>query len=126
VTFNPGGGGYSRPPLEEAASAALAAVRGRMGSARPYPPPESRKLSPQERAETMQAIQQGGACGCCGGIHVAEEYGCPRLAWFRRDADGRICEGVYWADGQYDARRITFADPADEQETEAGDGAHPV
>jgi hypothetical protein len=113
-------GGSTGPPLEGAASAALAAVRQRMGPGRPFPAPEPRKLTDEERAQAMAAIAQGQGCPCCGGIHVQEDFGCPRLAWFRRDADGRLTEGVYWADGSWDTRRITFADPAEETGTDGG------
>jgi hypothetical protein len=114
--------GAGRPPLDSAASATLASVRARMGGQRPFPQPPAKALTPEERAEAVAAIGAGGGCGCCGGIHAAEEWGCPRLAWFRRDADGRLAEGVFFADGQWDARRVIFADPADEAPEGGGNG----
>jgi hypothetical protein len=122
VSIGPGGGGYSRPPLENAAAAALAAARGRMGSGPRFPLPPPQKLTAEEKAEALSTIAQGGACGLCGGIHAAAEYGCPRLASFRRDADGVIVEGTFWPDGSWDRSGIVFA--TDATEGEAGDGAH--
>ena len=50
MTFGPGQMGAGRPPLEGHASAALAAVRGRMSTGRPqFPPP--RQLSAEEEAQ---------------------------------------------------------------------------
>ncbi len=111
MTFNPGGGGgFQRPPLENAASSVLAAARGRMGGQRPqFPPPP--KLSADTEAQVLQTVAEGGACSCCGGVHPAADYGCPRLASFRRDADGMLVEGTYWQDGQWDSSKIMFAHP---------------
>ena len=114
------GGGHSRPPLENAAAAALAAARGRMGTPRPqFPPPQ--KLSAETEAQVLQTVAEGGACPCCGGVHFAADYGCPRLSSFRRDADGMLVEGTYWKDSEWDSSRIMFANP--DQGGEAGDGA---
>lgn len=120
MTFNPGGGGgFQRPPLENAASSVLAAARGRMGGSRPqFPPPP--KLSADTEAQVLQTVAEGGACFCCGGVHPAADFGCPRLASFRRDADGTLVEGTYWQDGQWDSSKIMFAHP--ETAGEAGDG----
>ena len=119
MSFPPGGGGgFQRPPLEGHASAALAAVRGRMAGGRPQFP-QPRQLSADEEAQVLQTVAEGGSCACCGGVHFAADYGCPRLASFRRDADGMIVEGTYWPDGQWDSSKIMFAHP--ETAGEAGD-----
>lgn len=124
MTFNPSGGA-SRPPLEGAASAALAAVKARMGGQRQFPLPAPRALTEQERAEALDVIAKGGGCSLCGGLHAADEHGCPRLASFELDPDGKIRAGTFWPDGSYDTSRVVYADPAGEQEG-AGDGAHSV
>ena len=123
MSFPGAQGGYGRPPLETAASAALAAARGRMGAGRPqFPPPH--KLSPETEAQVLQTVAEGGACQCCGGVHFAADFGCPRLSSFRRDADGMLVEGTYWKDGDYDTSKIMFASA--EPDGEDGDGAHPA
>lgn len=86
-----------------------------------FPPPAAQKLTAQQQAEAIDTIAKGGGCGLCGGIHAAQEHGCPRLASFRLDGDGRITEGTFWPDGSWDRSSVVFA--TDEAE-EAGDGAH--
>ena len=123
MTFGPGQMGAGRPPLEGHASAALAAVRGRMSTGRPqFPPP--RQLSAEEEAQVLQTVAEGGSCPCCGGVHFAADFGCPRLSSFRRDADGMLVEGTYWPDSQWDKSKIMFADP--DARAEGTDGAHPA
>jgi hypothetical protein len=81
----------------------------------------AKPLTAEERAEALDTISKGGGCPCCGGIHTAADFGCPRLSWFRRDADGMLIEGSFWPDGSWDASKILFAD----DDAEAGDGSHP-
>jgi hypothetical protein len=120
VTFPPGAhSGPGRPLLENAAAATIAAARQRIGPGRAFPPPPPQNLTAEERAEAVDVISKGGGCPCCGGIHAAEDYGCPRLSWFRRDADGMLVEGAFFPDGQWDSERVIFADP----KGETGDGS---
>ena len=119
-----GGGGFTRPPLENAASSVLAAARGRMGGQRPFPMPPPQKLTAEQQAEAIDTIAKGGGCGLCGGIHAASEHGCPRLASFRLDGDGQVVEGTFWPDGSWDRSSVVFA--TDAAEGEGTDGAHPA
>lgn len=123
MTFTPGQMGAGRPPLENAASSVLAAARGRIGGQRPYPALPPQKLTAEQQQEAIQTISNGGGCGLCGGIHAAAEHGCPRLASFRLDGDGRITEGTFWPDGSWDRSSVVFA--TDEAE-EGTDGTHPA
>ena len=117
------GGGYSRPPLENAAAAALAAARGRMGGGPRFPldPPKS-PLTPEQRTEAMEVIAGGAACRCCAGIHPGDEMACPRLASFELDGDGNVRAGTYFRDGEYDKSGILTA--TDAAEKDEPDGAH--
>jgi len=123
VSFPGAQGGYGRPPLENMASSVLAAARGRHAAfaGRPqFPPAAVQKLTAEQQAEAIQTIASGGGCGLCGGIHAAQEYGCPRLSSFRLDGDGKIVEGTFWRDGEYDTSRVVFPDTATTGED--GDG----
>lgn len=66
MTFNPGGGsGFTRPPLENAASSVLAAARGRMGGQRSFPQAPPQKLTAEQQAEALDIISKGAGCRCC-------------------------------------------------------------
>lgn len=124
MTFNPGGGGYSRPSLENAAAAALAAAKGRLGSGPRFPLNTTKSpLTAEQRTEAMEVIAKGAACRCCAGIHPGDEMACPRLASFELDGDGNVRAGSYFRDGDWDRSSVVFATDAAE-EAEAGDGAH--
>jgi hypothetical protein len=117
------GGGYSRPPLENAAAAALAAAKGRMSAGPRFPlDPPRPPLTEEQRTEAMEVIAGGAACRCCSGIHPGDEMACPRLASFELDGDGNVRAGTYFAAGSWDRSGIVFA--TDVTEEEAGDGAH--
>jgi hypothetical protein len=123
VTFNPGaGGGFARPPLENAASSVLAAARGRMGPRHAYPTaPPPQKLTPEQQAEALDIISKGAGCRCCAGIHPGDEMACPRLASFELDGDGNVRAGSYFPDGQWDRSSVVFAtDAAEEGSTDGG------
>ena len=110
-----GGGGFTRPPLENAASSVLAAARGRMGGQRPYPALPPQKLTPEQQAEALDIISKGAGCRCCAGIHPGDEMACPRLASFELDGDGNVRAGSYFADGQWDRSSVVFATDAAEE-----------
>lgn len=120
-----GGGGFQRPPLENAASSVLAAARGRMSGRHAYPLPAAppQKLTPEQQAEALDIISKGAGCRCCAGIHPGDEMACPRLASFELDGDGNVRAGSYFADGSWDRSSVVFA--TDAAEEEGTDGAHP-
>lgn len=119
MTFPPGAPATpGRAPLDGAAAAVIAQARQRITGTRQFPPAPPQNLTDEQRAEAVDVIAKGGGCACCGGIHAAEDYGCPRLSWFRRDADGVLVEGTYFPDGQWDPERVIFADPKGETDDE--------
>ncbi len=126
MSFPGAQGGYSRPPLETAASAALMAARGKLGGrhAFPVPPQQPPKLTPEQRTEAMDIISKGAACRCCAGIHPGDEMACPRLASFELDGDGNVRAGSYFADGSWDRSSVVFA--TDAAEEAVPDGTHPA
>lgn len=84
----------------------------------------ARTLSAAERAAAAEiASQPGGVCRLCGCLHAAEESGCPRLASFELDNDGKVRAGTFWPPGTWeDPERIIWADDARELPEEAPDG----
>jgi hypothetical protein len=123
VTFPPGAPATpGRAPLDGAAAAVIASARQRITGTRTFPPAPAKALTDEERAEALDTISKGGGCACCGGIHAAADHGCPRLASFRLDGDGKLTEGTYFPDGQWDPERVIFADPKGETD----DGPHPA
>lgn len=122
MAFPPGApGGRGIPPLENQASAVLAAARGRFSGQRPYLPQQPMQLTADQKAEALDTIAKGGACRCCAGIHPGDEMACPRLASFELDGDGNVRAGTYFPDGQWDRSSVVFATDAAE---EAGDGGN--
>lgn len=116
------GGTGRRPLLDRPAEAAINAARDRAGLlGKPRFPLPVRALTPQERDDALDQAAKN-ACTLCGGLHAAPNTpACPRIRTFRLDGDGRVAEGSFWQDGEFDASRILFvADVAEEPTSEEG------
>jgi hypothetical protein len=115
------------PPLDRPANEAIEAARARagIGQGPVFPFPQRLKLTDDERKEAQAAAKD--ACQLCGGIHAAPNSpACPRIRTFKLNPDGRVTEGEFWRDGEFDAKRILFvADALDDEKPgdEASDDA---
>lgn len=120
MTF-PGAPGSRGPnPFDFAAAEAARAVQARLAAPRhPYPPP----LSEAEQEQAQKAASDAAkVCRYCIGIHDQPNTpGCPRLASFKLDGDGKVTEGTYWPGTDWAQGRVIFTEDAHEQQ-EDGDG----
>ena len=129
MTFPPGAhSSPGRPPLDNAASAVIAAARARLDQRTPIPALPAAKppvpLTAEQRAEALDVIKDGGACTLCGGLHQGADLpACPRLATFRLDGDGRVVEGSFWPGTEWAAGRVVLAEDAAEPVEGVGDGS---
>jgi hypothetical protein len=111
-------GGGGEQPFDRSGADVIGAMRAALGGQQPY----HRALTEQERSEAQQQPQR---CLLCAGIHAGMSTpGCPRLASFKLDGDGKITEGTFWEGTAWAEGRVIFAEDAAEEssEEEAGDG----
>ena len=110
-------GGGGQPALEGPAQQVLSQFRQHASSPQLY----ARPLTEQERTEAQQQPER---CLLCAGIHAGMSTpGCPRLASFKVDGDGKITEGTFWPGTEWAAGRVLFAeDVAEDGEEGGGDG----
>jgi hypothetical protein len=113
--YQMGGGGEQ--PFDRSGAEVIGAMRSALGGRQPY----QRALTEQERTEAQQQAQR---CLFCAGIHAGMSTpGCPRLASFKLDGDGRITEGTFWEGTDWAAGRVIFAeDAAEDSEEESAMG----
>ena len=114
--------GRLTPPFEDAAASAIAHARrtpGDRGTARRGP-----RLSAAEQAEAQEAAKKNeGVCAFCIGTHpMPNGPGCPRIASFELDGDGRVKSATFWPGKKWAKGRLTFVEDTFEDEEEAGDG----
>ncbi len=115
------GSGRGAPMFEETAQAAIAATRPRT---QPWPPhammseiPDGPSpLTEKERAEAEKAKV---VCEFCLGYHaLPNSAGCPRLASFELDGDGRVKSGTFFEGTKWAKGRVVFVEDVHEE----GDG----
>lgn len=111
-------------PGRHAASAALSASRARYETvadrSTPRYPRQGRRLSPERAADIVKAFAAGDFCVYCLGIHAGLSLpGCPRIATFELDGDGKLRAATYHADGEWDASGVYFT--ADVEEDDDGE-----
>ena len=113
---------YPPPSGRHAASATLSAARA-VRPASGLPPRfthQRPRLSPERRQEILQGFTEGGFCPYCLGIHAGAALavpGCPRIATFELDGDGKLRAAAYWPDGEWDASGVYFTADVEEDET---------
>lgn len=99
-------------PGRHAASATLGASRARLDPATsrvPRFPRERRKLSPERAQQVTEQFAAGDFCVYCLGIHAGLSLpGCPRIATFELDPDGKLRAATYWQDSEWDASGVYF------------------
>ena len=101
-----------QPPFEDAAAATIAAARGQQR--RPVLPVP---LTPEEQAEADKAAQTAEVCLFCLGYHHAPStQGCPRLATFQLDGQGRVTSGTYWPGRSWAKGRVVLFEDTKESE----------
>jgi hypothetical protein len=93
------------------------------------PRPQVPALSGPERAEAEAAAKEREAvCVFCIGMHpLPNGPGCPRIASFELDGDGRVRSAAFWPGKRWAKGRVNFVEDAFEGgsvEEEAGDGSH--
>jgi hypothetical protein len=107
-------------PGRHAASAALSASRARAepGHANgPRYPRERRTLSPERAQDILGQFAAGDFCVYCLGIHAGLSLpGCPRIATFELDADGKLRAATYFPDGDWNTSGVYFTDDVEEDE----------
>jgi hypothetical protein len=100
------------PPFEDIARDVIAATRPRQH----HPVP----LTAAEKAEADKAERAVPPCPLCLAWHALPgSPGCPRLASFRLDGDGRVAEGTFRSDRKWLDRVVLVEDVKED-----GDGGH--
>ena len=113
------GSGRGGPVLEQAAQDAIAATRPRTHQWPPYEPVSEPAPVPLTGAERAEAAKVREACRFCLGYHALPNLaGCPRLASFELDGEGKVragtfFEGVKWAKG-----RVVFVEDTFEKDSD--------
>ena len=108
------GSGRSAPMLEQAAQAAIAATRPRTGGRMPRPemaiPPAPWEMpEPLTEADRAEADKASEVCRFCVGYHaLPNSPGCPRLASFELDGDGRVKSGTFFEGTKWAKGRVVF------------------
>jgi len=107
--------------LEQAAQDAIRATQPRQQVWPPYEPPLAEPpLTDKERAEAEKAKV---ACQFCLGYHaLPNSPGCPRLASFELDGDGKVKSGTFfegkgWAKGRVVLVEDVHEDPGEGDST---------
>ena len=109
------------PGRHASPSAALSASRARYETAAthsgPRFPRERRTLSPERAQQVTDAFAAGDFCVYCLGIHAGLSLpGCPRIATFELDPDGKLRAATYHADGEWDASGVYFTADVEEDD----------
>lgn len=95
------------PPLEAIAQEVIAGVRQR--PAHSLTPEMMRVLTPAEKAEADKVEQRRLYCHLCAGTHAMPgTAGCPRLASFTLDGEGRVTGGTFWPGLKWSKGRVKF------------------
>jgi len=111
-------GGRSAPPFEQIARDVISATR---------PQPRRLPLTPQDRAKGQKVRKKDRVCRLCLGYHALSELsppGCPRLASFELDGEGRVKAGTFWPGRGWKKGRVEFAEDVEELLEEDGDAGH--
>jgi transcriptional regulator with XRE-family HTH domain len=69
-------------------------------------------LTPEEAADLRRRWEED-VCGACGGLHttaIKAPGACPRIKRVTYDAQGRMLEVEYWADGKWPTTGIVWPD----------------
>lgn len=113
--------GAGQPPFERSAAGAIAGARQQLGL---DPHPRRPPLTPAERREAEDAAKQSAqVCRLCLAIHaLPNSPGCPRLATFKLDGDGRVVEGSFRTDTLWQDRVVFLEDAHEDGGEAAGDG----
>ena len=99
-------------PGRHAASATLGAARATAGTSRTNGPRfarQPRRLGAELRQQIADQFTEFAYCQLCGGIHAGLSLpGCPRIATFELDPDGKLRTATYWQDSEWDASGVYF------------------
>lgn len=107
-----------QPPFDDMARQAISAARGHPPQPK-YVQPQQVPLSPEDRAEAEKAAARDRVCRLCLGYHALSELngpGCPRLASFTVDGQGRLTGGSFWPGKAWAKGRVVFAEDVHEKE----------
>ena len=111
--------GRAGPAFEQLAQEVIAGVRPQPRYLPPELPPVP--LTAAERAEAEKAERKAQVCSFCLGFHaLPNSPGCPRLASFEVDGDGKVKAGTFFEGKGWAKGRVVFFE--DTKEDDADDG----
>ena len=103
------GSGRGAPMFEQAAQDAIAAARPRQQAWPPHEPVYDLPPGPLTDRERAEADKAKEPCRFCLGYHaLPNSAGCPRLASFEFDGDGRVKAGTFFEGTKWAKGRVVF------------------
>ena len=107
--------GRGAPPLEHIAQEVLGEVAGRQRRAQL--PPAAVPLSEAEKAEADKVADAKNLCSFCLGLHpLPNSPGCPRLASFELDGDGKVKAGTFFPGRRWSKGRVVLFEDTKEDD----------